>query len=141
MNQRKTTGDLRGRWLAPLAVDVATVAKRDDDNQEHVVGDGVDDAVVPDTDAKGGSSLQGAGARRTRVLCQQGDGASDARTNLWIELAQGSGRGGAKLDAVLVHVQPRSALTWVHGMFGPSSFIAASKAATSSASSSAAISC
>ncbi len=75
--------------MSSSVVDVATVPKCDDDDQEHVVGHGVEDAVVPDTDSQAGPSLQGASPRWTRVVCQQGDGALHAVTNLRIKLAQG----------------------------------------------------
>ncbi len=111
------------------------------DDQQHVVLDGVDDAVVPDPDTESRTPLQGSRARWPRILGQQCDGAVDSSPNVGIELAERTGCGGTKLDAVGAHSQPRSALTCSHGMFGPSSAIAASKATTSSASSRAAISC
>jgi len=121
-------------------VDLASVAERDDDDQEHVVVDGVDDAIVTDPNAESGSALQGAGGRWTRVVRQEGDRTLHAVTYRWVEPAQRSDSPGAQLDAISAHSQPRSALACSQGMFGPSSSIAASKAATSSASSRAAIS-
>lgn len=129
------------RMIASAVVDLASVPERHYDDQEHIVGDGVDDAVIPSADSKAWSAPQSASRRWTWILCQQGDGALDARPDLRVELAQGPGGRRSKLDTVLGHAQPRSALTCSHGTFGPSSSIAASKAATSSTSSRAAISC
>ena len=124
-----------------MVIDIAAVAEAHDHDQHHIVVHGVADAVVADADAKTRPALQGSRARRARVLCQQGDRALNALSNLRIELAQGPGRCRAKLEAVFAHTQPRSALTCSQGMFGPSSAIAASKAATSSVFSSAVINC
>jgi len=40
------------------------------EDEENIVGDGVDDAVVTDSIAQTGTTLQRAGSRRPRVLCQ-----------------------------------------------------------------------
>ena len=117
------------------------MSKPHDDHQEHVVFDCVDDAAIADPDTKTWPTLESTCARRSRILGEQGDCALDATTKLRIELAQGAGCRRTQLNAIRAHSQPRSALTCSHGMFGPSSAIAASKAATSSASSSAVISC
>ena len=116
-------------------VDGASMAERHDDHHEYVVGHGVDDAVVTHPDPETGSTLQSSGGRWMRVVRQQCNGALKSVTNRRIELPESSNSGGPQLDAVLAHIQPRSALTCSHGMFGPSSPIAASKAAMSSASS------
>jgi hypothetical protein len=91
-------------------VDVAPVPDGDDDDQEYVVGDGADDAVVADTDPEARSSSQGARGWRARLLRQERDGALDPLADRWVELLQRANRGGTQLDAV-GHVQPRSALT------------------------------
>lgn len=114
--------------------------ERDEDDEENVVLDGVDDAIVTDPHAESGSALQCPGGRGTRVLCQEGNRALDPATNRRVELAQRSYGRWSQLDPVSGHSQPRSAFACSQGMFGPSSFIAASNAATSSASSRAAIS-
>lgn len=122
-------------------IDVSPVTEPDDHHGEDSVVDGVDDAVVPDADAQTVSPLERPGSRGTWVLREQPDGALNAVPDLRVELAQRSDGRWAKFDPVRAHAQPRSALTCSHGMLGPSSAIAASKATTSSASSSAAMSC
>ena len=133
-------GPARRSSTASPVVDVSPVAKRDDYDHEHIVGHGVDDAVVPDSHAQARSSAQSTRRRRTWVLREQRDDALDAAADLWIELAQRTDGGRSQLDAISAHSQPRSAFACSQGMFGPSSAIAASNAAASSASSSAAIS-
>lgn len=64
------------------------MAERDDDDQKHVVGDRVDDAVVPDAHAQAGSPAQGTRGRRTWVVGEERDRALDAVAGLRIELAQ-----------------------------------------------------
>ena len=113
--------------------------ERDDHDEKHIVLNGVDDAIVTRPNAESWSTLQGAGGRGTRVLRKQGDRALDPATNRRIELAQRSYGRWSQLDPVLAHSQPRSAFACSQGMFGPSSFIAASNAAMSSASSRAAV--
>ncbi len=127
--------------LKLLVVDVASVPKADDDDQQHVVLDGVDDAVIAHADPESGTALKCTCARRARVLGEQRDRTLNPTADLGVELAQSAYGGWAKLDAIGAHSQPRSALTCAQGMFGPSSAIASSKAATSSASSNAVISC
>jgi len=117
------------------------MSKPHDDHQQHVILDRVDDPVIADPDTKTWPTLEGACTRRSRILGEHRDCALDPTANLRVELAQGAGCRRTKLDAIRAHCQPRSALTCSQGMFGPSSAIASSKAATSSASSRAAISC
>ena len=93
-----------------------------------------------DPDAQTGPPFQGAGGRGARILRQEGNHTLHAATDCWVELAQRSDRRWAQLDAVFAHSQPRSAFACSQGMLGPSSAIATSNAATSSASSRAAIS-
>lgn len=113
--------------------------ERHDDDEEHIDLDGVDDSVVTDSDAKSSSAPQGSRSWRSGVVRQQEDRALNTPAILRVEPAEGSHRRGPQLDAVLAHSQPRSAFTCSQGIFGPSSTIAASNAATSSASSKAAI--
>ncbi len=71
-----------------LVVDITSVAKSHDDHQEHVVLDGVDDAVVADPDSKAWPALKCTRTWRSRIVGEQGDGALDSTTVLRIELAQ-----------------------------------------------------
>lgn len=122
-------------------VDVAPMSKPDHDHYQHIVIDGVEDAVITDSNTKARPTMKSSCARRSGILGEQADCALDATENLRIELAQGTDCRRAQLDAICAHSQPRSVLTCSQGMFGPSSAIAASNAETSSASSSAVISC
>jgi len=138
------TADLRLRIsdrATSSVVDVAPVAESDDDHGEDLVVDRVADAVVTNADAETVSPVEGPGPWGTWAVCEQPDGSLNAEADLRVELSQRSDSGWAELDAVLAHTQPRSALTCSHGMLGPSSVIAASNAARSSASSSAVMSC
>ncbi len=124
-----------------LVVDVASMPKPHDDDQQHVVLDGVNNSIVTDSDSKTRPALQSTCTWRARILREQSDCALNSPASLRVEFAQGADGRRSKLDAIGAHSQPRSALTCSHGMFGPSSAIATSKPATSSASSRAAISC
>jgi hypothetical protein len=77
-----------GRSL--LVVDITSVTQSHDDHQEHVVLDGVDDAVVADPDSKAWPALKRMRTGRSRIVGEQGDGALDSTTVLRIELAQGA---------------------------------------------------
>ena len=118
-------------------VDRTAMSDRDDYDQQYVVLHGVDDAVVAHSHAETRSVSQGSGGGWSRIASQECNRTLDAFANLRIKLAECSGGGGAKLDPVVGHDQPRSALTSAQGMLSPSSAIASSKAATSSLSSSA----
>ena len=124
-----------------LVVDIPSMSKPHNDHQQHVVLDRVDDAVIADPDTKTRPTLKHTCTRRARMLGEQSDRTLDPTANLRVELAQRPDCPRAKLDAIRAHSQPRSALTCSQGMLGPSSAIAASKAATSSTSSRAVISC
>ncbi len=124
-----------------LLVDIATLSDPHDNHQQYVVLDHVNDPITTDADTQARPTLESTRTRRARILGEHSDCTLDAPPNLRVELAQGADCRWTKLDAVRAHSQPRSALTCAQGMFGPSSAIAASKAATSSASSSAVISC
>jgi hypothetical protein len=126
------------RAAASVSVDVATMSKRDRDDKQNVAVNRVDDPVVTDPNVRTWTALQRTGGRRTRIVCQQSDGTLEATTDGRVKLAYCPYSGRSQLDPVIAHVQPRSTLTSSQGMFGPSSAIAASKAATSSASSNAA---
>lgn len=116
------------------------MAEGDDDDEQNVILDAVDDPVVTDAHSQRGPALQRASGGGTWVLREERNCALDAATNRRIELPERTYRGGSQLDSVLAHSQPRSAFTCSQGMFGPSSLIAASNAATSSLSSRAAMS-
>ena len=94
-----------------MVVDVAPMPEPYHDDQQHVVLDGIDDAVIPDPNTEARTSLQGTCSRWARILREQCDGALDTSPNLRVELVQGPGSRRAKLDAVDAHSQPRSALT------------------------------
>ena len=138
---RPASGSVSETSSPLLVVDVASMAKPDDDHQQHVVLDRVDDPVVADPDTKTRPTSQGACTRRARILGEQRDCTLDPTANLRVEVVHGADCRRTKLDAIRAHSQPRSALTCSQGIFGPSSAIAASKAATSSASSRAVINC
>ena len=123
------------------AVHVATVAEGDDDNEEHVVLDGVDDPVIADSHSVTDSTFQRSRGGRSGVLRQQCDGSLDAGPDPRVDTAQCPDGRGSDLDPVAAQVQPRSALTCSQGMLSPSSAREASKAAMSSASSKASSSC
>ncbi len=116
------------------------MAQRDHDDQKHVVGNGVDDPIVPDANAKPRSAPERSGRRRSGVGGQKGDRPLDTAAHVEVQLAKRSRRCRADFDAVAAHTQPRSAFTCSQGMLGPSSAMEASKASTSSTSSSASIS-
>jgi hypothetical protein len=59
----------------------------DDDHQQHVVLDGVDDAIVADPDAKARSTLKSARAWRAWILREQRDGPLDPSANRRVQFA------------------------------------------------------
>lgn len=61
--------------------------ERNHDDQQHVVGDGVDDPVVPYPDTEAWPPPKSAGGGRAWILGQQCDGALDAVSNRRIQLA------------------------------------------------------
>ena len=81
-------GSRGGTCASLLLVDVAAVSKPHHEDQQHVVFDRVDDAVIADPDTKAWPALQGPCSGRSRVLGKQGDCALDATTSLRVELAQ-----------------------------------------------------
>jgi hypothetical protein len=73
----------------PLSViDIASMAQGHDNDQQHVVGNRVDDAVVPHTNAIARPPPKGTRRRGPRVLGQEGDRSLNPRTNIGIQLAQ-----------------------------------------------------
>lgn len=70
-----------------VVVDVPSMSKSHDDDHEHVVLDGVDDAVVTNSNTKPRSALKSLRSRWARILGEQGDGTLDATAALGIELA------------------------------------------------------
>src|ERR1019366_6878196 len=108
-----------------------------DYNKEHLVCHGVDDSVFPDPDSVTRSSAQRPGRRRPRILREERDRALNPRPSLWVKLLKRPRSCGAQLNPVRGQIQPRSTLTCSQGMLSPSSAMAASKAAMSSASSNA----
>ena len=89
---------------------VAAMTERDDCDDEDVVVDRVDDAVVPDTDSQAGTSLKGFGTWRTGILSKERDRPTDAASILLVYSLQSANCRRAQLDLV-GHIQPRSALT------------------------------
>jgi len=49
-------------------VDLAAMPESHDHGQEHIIGNGVDDAVVADAHPVAGATSQGSGRRRPRVV-------------------------------------------------------------------------
>lgn len=54
---------------------------RDDHNEQNIIGNRVDDAVITDPDAKAWADLKSARGRGARVLGQQRNGALQAMTD------------------------------------------------------------
>ena len=103
------TGQRDHSWL--LVVDVASMSKPHDDDQQHIVFHCVDDPVVADPDTKTRPTLEGTCTWRARILGEESDRTLDATANLRVKLTQGAYCRRAKLDAIRAHSQPRSALT------------------------------
>lgn len=82
----------------------------DDNDEQHVILNCVDDAIVADAHAKTRPPLKCLGARRPWVVAQKGDCATDSVTMLMVDPFERARRGRRDLDAV-GHYQPRSALT------------------------------
>lgn len=91
-------------------VHLASVPYGDDHDQQDVVLDGVDDAVVAHAYPQRRAALQRTGGGWPWVLCKKGDRSLDPTTGRWIDLAQRPHGGGSKLDAVVAQLKPRSAL-------------------------------
>src|SRR5665647_689068 len=101
---------------SPEVVDLAAVADAEDKDQESVVFDLVDDAVVAGAD----SPLPGA-ANKASCRWWSGFGSQklkcslDTSAHLGVELAE-LARGGGRQGYAVGHVRPRSALTCSHGI-------------------------
>jgi len=73
--------------LDSAVVDLTSVPECDDDDQEDLVADGVDDAVVTDANSQSRSTPQSAGTWWAWIACQKRDGTLDARTSLRVEFS------------------------------------------------------
>lgn len=93
------------------AVHVFSVPQSNDNNQQDVVLNRVNDAVIADPHAHAGPTLKCPGGRRTRVLAQEGNCSLYSAAVLVVHAAQGLHSRRSQLDAVTAHTQPRSALT------------------------------
>ena len=82
-----------------------------DDDQQDLVLDCVDDAVVAYPDTKTRPTREGTCSWGSRIVREQRNRALEATTNVRIELAQGPGCRRTQFDAIDGHCQPRSALT------------------------------
>jgi hypothetical protein len=89
-------------------VDVATVPEGDDDNQQHVIVEGVDDAVVTYSYPPCGSTAEWPSGRWPRILRQQSDHTLNAAGDRRVESTKGSDGSWPQLDPVAAHSQPRS---------------------------------
>lgn len=87
------------------------MSKHHDDDQQHIVFDGVDDPIVADPDSETRPALESTSTGRSRILGEQSDCTLDPSSNLGVEFPQGADRRRAQLDAKSAHTQPRSALT------------------------------
>ena len=108
-----TSARQHGTPLSPgflSVVDVAPMPNGDHHDQQNIICDRVDDAVVANANPHARPSSQRARRRWARILSEERDDTLDAPANRRIKLLQGANRGRAQLDAV-AHVQPRSALT------------------------------
>ena len=80
---------------------------RDDNNDEHAVVDCVDDSVIPDTNAKAGSTLELSRTRWARIFAEERDNAMKSWLVFAVYLLQCTKRSGSNLDSI-GHCQPRS---------------------------------
>lgn len=115
-------------------IGVASVPDRHDRDEQHIVFDRIDDAVVTDPDAVAGPTLKGARSRRTGIVREKRERALDTWPICGMDTTQPLQRRRSHLNPVRAH-QPRSDFTCSQGMLSPSSAMASSKAAMSSASS------
>lgn len=86
------------------------MTERDHGDNEDVVIDGVDDAVVPDANSQTGSPVERLGTWRPWILAQERDRPTNAVAVLMVDVFQCANCGWTQLDLV-GHVQPRSAFT------------------------------
>ena len=76
-------------------VDVAAVTERYYGDDEHVVVDGVDDAIVPDVNSQTGSTPERCGPWRTRILTEERDRPAKAVAILMVDSLQRANSGRA----------------------------------------------
>jgi hypothetical protein len=76
-------------------VDLTAMSERDHDDEQDIMVDGVEDAVVAHPDPEARSATERAGGGRTWILGQQGDRPLDPTSGRWVDLAQSAGRGRA----------------------------------------------
>jgi hypothetical protein len=81
-----------------------------DCDNEDVVVDRVDDAVVTDANPEAGTTLESFGTWWPRVLAKKSDGPTNAVAILMIYSLQRANCSGTQFD-LIGHVQPRSAFT------------------------------
>lgn len=84
--------------------------KRDNNDEQYVILNCVDDAIVADAHAKTRPPLKRLGTRRSRVVAQKRYCSANSVAMLVADSFEGASRGRRDLDAVS-HYQPRSALT------------------------------
>jgi len=94
-----------------MFVDVSSMPQRHDDDQQDVINDRVNDPVVPHSQSITRPTTQRASGRWPRVLSEKCDSPLNARTDLWVYLAQRSRRRWANFNPIEAHTQPRSDLT------------------------------
>lgn len=88
----------------------------DDENEQHVVLDGIDDAVVTGTDPElTGTARESSSARGSGFLGQHVERSLDAPSSRRVESSELPHGRGEQLDAVR-HASPRSALTSAQGI-------------------------
>ena len=93
-------------------VNVAAMPQTHHGDQQNVVLDGVDDAVVADADPQvSGAILHRASARGTRVDGKCEDGPTDAGSDFGMDFAQVPFSSRQNLDRISHVVQPRSFIT------------------------------
>jgi hypothetical protein len=115
------------------------MADRDDQNEKHIVMDCVQDAIVAYANAKLRSSAESPRYGWPRILAEERNCSPNSRLDCGIQFRQRSPGCWPQFDSIAAHVHPKSALTSSQGIDGSFSAIAASIAATSSASSRAVI--
>lgn len=141
---RYKSGGVIQRGVSALAlvptVDSLAVPECNDDDEQDIILDGVDNAVVTHPDSVGVAGSELLCAWGSGVLAKQGDCPPNSRGVRSRDGTQSFDRAGPKLNAI-GHCQPRSALTCSQGMLSPSSASASSKACSSSRSSNASSNC
>jgi len=84
-----TEPSLEVRWQCGdkhlSVIDLAAMSQSDHHNQEHIIGNGVDDAVVAHANPITRATSYGSGGWRSRVVGEKRDRALDAGANCWVE--------------------------------------------------------